>query len=165
LGVVAAESAFEQANEAAGRLRRPQLIGSVRTHRLRTRGGRLTLTDDLLQASEAIRHALLNNDTDSLIRLLSDDYCGFDPSGGRQDRAMMLQAYAPGGVQLQTYETSDMATRIVGDVGLVMGLGTLSGRYGDHRFRHTLRFLDVYVRRGSTWQLSLSQVTELSPAD
>ncbi len=125
----------------------------------------MTLTDSLLQASEAIRHALLHNDTASLGQLLSDDYCGFDPSGTRQSRALMLQTYAPGGVQLHAYETSDIATRIVGDVGLVMGLGTLSGQYGDHRFRHSLRFLDVYVRRGSTWQLSVSHVTELRPPD
>jgi hypothetical protein len=58
-----------------------------------------------------------------------------------------------------------VATRIVGDVGLVMGLGTLSGTYGEHQFEHELRFLDVYVRRGSTWRLSVSQVTEVGRAE
>ena len=137
----------------------------VRPRRSRIGGEPLTLTDDLLQVSEAIRHALLNNDTDSLLRLISDDYCGFDPSGGRQDRSVLLRAYAPGGVTIQTYETRDVTTRIIGDVGLVMGLALLIGRYGVHHFQHSLRFLDVYVRRGSTWQLSVSQVTELPAAE
>ena len=121
----------------------------------------LTTTKDLLEAFEGIRQALLSNDVDALTRLLADDYWGVDPSGGTQDRAMMLQAYGPGGVHLHTYETRDVATRIVGDVGLVMGVGILSGRYGEHHFEHNLRFLDVYLHRGSTWLLSVSQVTEV----
>jgi hypothetical protein len=43
----------------------------------------------------------------------------------------------------------------------VMGLGVLRGRYGDHPFQYNLRFLDVYVHRDSTWQLSVAHVTEL----
>ena len=121
----------------------------------------MTRTEDLLRAIEDTRQALLSNDAVALTRLLADDYCGVDPNGSRQDRAMMLQAYGPGGVQLHTYETSDVATRIVGDVGLVMGVGTLSGTYGGCQFEHNLRFLDVYVHSGSTWLLSVSQVTEL----
>ena len=121
----------------------------------------LTTTEDLLEASAAIRHALLGNDADSLTRLVADDYCGFDPTGCRQDRSMLIRAYGPGGVRLLKYETTDVTARIVGDVGLVMGLGALSGRYGDVAFEHDLRFLDVYVHRGSAWLLLVSQVTEL----
>jgi len=123
----------------------------------------VTTTEDLLEASAAIRHALLNNDAEALGRLVADDYCGFDPTGGRQDRAMLLEAYGPGGVRLLEFETRDVTTRIVGDVGLVMGLGTLRGSYGDQTFRHDVRFLDVYVHRGSAWLLWVSQVTELQP--
>ena len=125
----------------------------------------MTRAEDLMRAFEETRQALLRNDAVALNRVLADDYCGVDPSGGTQDRAMMLAAYGPGGVQLHTYETSDVATRIVGDVGLVMGVGTLSGTYGEHQFEHELRFLDVYVRRGSTWRLSVSQVTEVGRAE
>jgi len=122
-----------------------------------------TTTEDLLEASAAIRHALLNNDAEALGRLVADDYCGFDPTGVRQDRAMLLEAYGPGGVRLLEFETRDVTTRIVGDVGLVMGLGTLRGNCGDLTFQHDVRFLDVYVHRGSAWLLWVSQVTELQP--
>ena len=74
---------------------------------------------------------------------------------------MLLEAYAPGGVQLLKYKATDVTARIVGDVGLVMGLGALQGRWGGHTFEHTLRFLDVYVHRASAWLLLVSQVTEL----
>jgi hypothetical protein len=121
----------------------------------------LNATQDLLEASDRIRRALLDNDADALRQLVADDYSGIGPDGDEHDRAVMLQAYGPGGVRLDNYETRDVTTRIVGDVGLVMGVGTLSGRHGDHRFEHRLRFLDVYVYRGSTWLLSVSQVTAL----
>jgi len=123
----------------------------------------LTTTEGLLEASAAIRHALLDNDAEALGRLVADDYCGFDPTGVRQDRAMLLEAYGPGGVRLLEFETRDVTTRIVGDVGLVMGLGTLRGNCGDLTFQHDVRFLDVYVHRGSAWLLWVSQVTELQP--
>jgi ketosteroid isomerase-like protein len=136
-------------------------IRSARRRSGRNGGIALTTNEDLLHASAAVRRALLDNDVDALGRLVADDYCGFDPTGCRQDRPMLLEAYGPGGVQLLKYETSDVTTRIVGDVGLVMGLGALKGRYGDHTFEHNLRFLDVYVHRGSAWLLLVSQVTEL----
>lgn len=117
--------------------------------------------EDLLEAAESLRQALLANDVVSLGMLLADDYRGFGPDGAAHDRAMMLDAYGPGGVQLVTYETSEVTTRIVGDVGLVMGLGVIGGRYGDQAFRHRVRFLDVYVHRGARWQLFVSQVSEL----
>lgn len=118
-------------------------------------------TESLLQASENIRQALLNNDPAALVNLISDDYCGIDPNGGEQDRDMMLEAYGPDGVQLETFETSDVTTRVLGDVGLVMGVGVINGSYEEHRFEHNLRFLDVYVHQDSVWRLCVSQVTEI----
>jgi ketosteroid isomerase-like protein len=124
----------------------------------------MTSSEDLLHTSDAIRRALVRNDVDALLVLIAEDYCGFDPAGNRQDRSVLLQAYAPGGVQLTAFETSDVTTKLVGDVGLVMGLGILNGRYQDHAFAHHLRFLDVYVRRGHAWLLLVSQVAELPTA-
>ena len=114
----------------------------------------------LLEAFVSIREALLNNNVDALGELLAEDYCGFDRTGIEHDRDLMIQAYCPGGVQLDTYEASEITTRIIGDVGLIMGIGSISGTYGGQQFEHDLRFLDVYVRRGS-WQLSVSHVIEL----
>jgi ketosteroid isomerase-like protein len=116
--------------------------------------------EELLVAADAVRRALLGNDVDALTRLVAEDYCGFDPSGSGNDRKRLLEAYAPGGVRLLAYETRDVAARVVGEVGLVMGLGRLSGRFGDQPFEHNLRFLDVYVRRDAAWLLLVSQATE-----
>jgi len=121
----------------------------------------LKTTEGLLEAFERMRQGLLANDTDLLARLLADDYRGFDPYGGEHDRAMLIQVYRSGGVRLRHYDTSEVTARIVGDVGLVMGLGALAGSYGEIQFEHRLRFLDVYVYSDSAWRLLASQVTEV----
>jgi len=116
---------------------------------------------ELVDAFERVRRALLANDATALGHLVAEDYRGFDPSGQRHDRNLLLEAYGPGGVRLETYDTMDVETRVIGDVGLVMGLGSLRGGYGDQVFEHSLRFLDVYVRRDAKWRLYVSQVTEV----
>lgn len=121
--------------------------------------------EDLLEAFARFRQALLTNDTAALDQLVADDYCGSDPNGATHDRAMLFEAYGPDGVQLDTYEATEVSTRVLSDVGLVMGVGTLSGRYGEIHFEHRLRFLDVYVYRDANWQLSVSQVTEITTGE
>ena len=120
-------------------------------------------SESLLEAFAGIRAALLDNNVDALSGMVADEYCGFDPTGAGHDRQLLLQAYGPGGVQLTEYETSEVTARVIGEVGLVMGIGSLRGSFDSQPFEHYLRFLDVYVHRGS-WLLSVSQVTELSPA-
>jgi ketosteroid isomerase-like protein len=117
-------------------------------------------SETLLVAFAGIRSALLDNDADALRNLVADDYCGFDPTGAKHDRHMLLQSYAPGGVQLTEYEASEVTARVIGDVGLVMGVGSLRGSLDGHHFAHNVRFLDVYVYCDS-WLLTVSQVTEL----
>jgi len=114
----------------------------------------------LFEAFAGIRRALLENDADALGKLVAHDYRGFDPTGAQHDRDMLLQSYGPGGVQLTEYETSEVTARVIGDVGLVMGIGAIGGRFDGQQFSHHLRFLDVYIHRDS-WLLSVPQVSEL----
>ena len=123
---------------------------------------RMNRSQTLLEAFAGLRGALLDNNVDTLGELVADDYCGFDPNGAKHDRHMLLQAYGPGGVQLTDYETDEVTTRVIGDVGLVMGVGSLRGSYGGQQFVHRLRFPDVYVHCGS-WRLSVCHVAELKP--
>ena len=116
----------------------------------------------LLVAFASIREALLNNNVDALGELLAEDYCGFDRTGMEHDRDLMIQAYCPGGVQLDTYDASEITTRIIGDVGLIMGVGSISGSYDGQRFEHDLRFLDVYANRSGGWKVVASHVTDIA---
>jgi hypothetical protein len=125
--------------------------------------GGVRVEEELQRAARAIRKALLENDTGALRRLVAEDYRGVDPRGGESGRDVMLVAYAPGGVRLDTYETSDVTARVLGEVGLMRGIGVLHGTFGPEAFAHRVRFLDVYVRQHGGWRLLTSQVTEIEP--
>lgn len=120
--------------------------------------------DRLLEASDDFRKALFSNDIQAMHELMAEDYTGFDPLGNPQDRKMSIDAYRPGGVKLGTYDTDDLESRIIGDVGIITGKGHIKGEFAGHEFEHKLRFLDLYVYREGRWQLYLSQVTPLGSA-
>jgi hypothetical protein len=121
--------------------------------------------DQLLDAFDCLRSALLSNDVQALEKVLAYEYIGYDPSGDPQDRKMSIEAYQPGCANLDTYEVEDVAVRIIGEVGVITGTGYIHGTFAGCEFEHTLRFLDIYVDRDGGWQLYLSQVTPLGPAE
>jgi len=116
----------------------------------------------LLPAFESFRKALFDSDVGTLREMIAEDYRGFDPQGRPQDIEMILEAYRPGGVKLDRYDVEDVDARIVGDVGIVTGTGRIEGAFGEHRFGHHVRFLDLYIHRDGRWLLYLSSVTPLA---
>ncbi len=104
-------------------------------------------------------------DSVTLEKLIAQDYRGFDPQGQAQDKHLILQAYRPGGVKLHAYDVEELETRIIESVGIIMGKGRIQGQYGEYRFEHFVRFVDVYVQRDGYWQLYYSQVTPLPDAE
>jgi len=131
---------------------------------MRTKGGELSESDRLIDAFGRLRAALLSNDIQSLKKVMAEDYTGYDPLGNPQDLSMSIEAYRPGGVDLDTYDVEDMEVRIIGKVGIITGKGFIHGTFEGNVFEHTLRFLDIYIARDSGWQLIMSQVTPLVTA-
>jgi hypothetical protein len=104
---------------------------------------------------------LFSNDIKELDLLISEEYIGFDPHGNPQDKAMSLEAYSPGAASLDKYEAEEIETRIIGEVGIIMGKGYIHGTYAGCEFEHSVRFIDMYVLRSGAWRLYLSQLTPL----
>ena len=105
---------------------------------------------------------MLANDLGPLRALVAKDYQGSDAGGRMHDRKGYLQAYGPGGVELEAFEVDDVETVSWSDAVLVRGTAEIQGRYGQHEFSHRLRFLDVYGRRDAGWQLLASHVCDIA---
>ena len=120
--------------------------------------------ETLLNTFEKLRKALFDCDVQALQELIAEDYTGYDPAGNPQDLKMTLEAYQPGGVQLDRYDVEDVEVRIVGEIGIITGKGYIHGTFADAEFEHDLRFLDLYIMRDGSWKLYLSQVTPLLSA-
>jgi ketosteroid isomerase-like protein len=93
--------------------------------------------------------------------ILGADYHGYDPSGRPQDRETVLESYRRGNVRFDLLTVSDLALRVLGDVGLVAGVSRLRGHTDGEHFDLRLRFLDVYAWRDGRWELVASQDTRL----
>ena len=116
----------------------------------------------VLEIFERLREAMLSNDTDTLRSHVAEDYQGSDAGGHHHGREEYLAAYGPGGVALTTFDVSDLHTRAWSDTVLVSGIVVLRGAYGEHRFEHRSRFLDVYRLRDEVWQIVASSVTDIA---
>ena len=117
----------------------------------------------LLDAFDKFKDALLSNEVKALDMLIADEYVGFDPYGAPQDKEMILDAYKPGAVKIDKYDSEDVEARVIGEVGIITGKGYIYGTFGGSEFEHSLRFLDLYVCREGKWQLYMSQITPLGP--
>jgi ketosteroid isomerase-like protein len=119
--------------------------------------------EGLLAAFRAVREALLSNDPESLAELYAEDFRSHSLRGDVEGRAGVLEAFGPGGVRLDMFEVEDLEVEVFGEVGILTGLGSISGRYDRTEFRHRVRFVDVFVRRDGRWRFRFSQSTEIVP--
>lgn len=118
--------------------------------------------DDLLAAFRGVREALLSGDTGAIRELYAEDFRSHSLRGDVEGRDAVLEAFGPGGVKLDMFEVEDLAVDVHGDVGVLTGLGSISGRYQATEFRHRVRFVDIFVRRDGRWRYHFSQSTELA---
>lgn len=119
--------------------------------------------EGLLAAFQAVRRALLSCDVESLRDLYDEEFRSHTVQGGVEGRAAVLDAYGPGGVRLDVFEVEDLTAEVFGDVGLLTGLGSVSGSYDKTEFRHRVRFADIYLWRDGRWRFHFSQSTEIAP--
>ena len=117
--------------------------------------------EGLLGAFEAVRRALLSCDVESLRGLYDEEFRSHTVRGEVEGRAAVLDAYKPGGVRLDIFEVEDLMAEVIGQVGLLTGLGTISGSFDQAAFRHRVRFVDIYLWRDGRWSYYFSQSTEV----
>lgn len=119
--------------------------------------------ESLMDAFHAVRDGLLANDTESLRDLYDEDFRSHSIRGDVEGREAVLEAFKPGGIRLEMFEIEDLAVETIGEVGLLTGLGSLSGRSDNTEFRHRVRFVDVFLWRDGRWRYHFSQSTEVAP--
>jgi ketosteroid isomerase-like protein len=118
--------------------------------------------DGLLEAFRGVRQALLSGDTGSIQELYAEDFRSHSLRGDVEGRDAVLEAFGPGGVKLDMFEVEDLAVEVFGDVGVLTGLGSISGWFDRSEFRHRVRFVDIFLRRDGRWRYHFSQSTEIA---
>jgi ketosteroid isomerase-like protein len=113
----------------------------------------------LMATFHEFQDALFASDVEALDRILAQDYRGYNLRGDLEGREVVLGAYAPGGVSLETFEVRDLQVDVIGEVGIFTGTGYIAGSYDGESWEHHLRFCDIYVDRSGAWKLLLSHAT------
>jgi len=103
----------------------------------------------------------MSNDTGALKKLYSEDFRGFSITGEVETLEVILAAYQPGAVKLESYEVINQKAEVFGEVGIISGTGYVKGRFGEHKFEHRLCFTDIYLNQNGIWRCYRSHATEL----
>lgn len=102
-------------------------------------------------------------DRAALDSLLADDLTYARTSGVLHTKAQVLALVGAGGpYQLDSSTPDSLRARVYGDVGVVNGLLTV--KLTAQPAPYTLRFTDVWARRGSRWQLVAFHASRLPDA-
>lgn len=92
--------------------------------------------------------------------MLAPDWSVIHLTGAVITKAEALQMCEAPAVPIDTFEVDDISVRSFGDAAVVTGRTTLVTG-GAAPGRVTLRFTDVFIRRGGQWQVVASQATRL----
>ncbi len=115
----------------------------------------------LIKSSEAIKEALMSNDLDVLRKFYMKNFQGFSIHGDLETLDLILEAYQSGSVKLKSYEIKKQQVELLGKVGIITGIGHVSGSYGKHNFSHNICFTDIYLKQDGIWKCYRSQATEI----
>lgn len=106
-----------------------------------------------------ISHAVMRGDVAEIGSLLASDYTSVGVSGHIRSRADVLQVYSSGQLLMSAAQTGKLTVRQYGDIAIVVGLITVSGKEGSKDISGQYAFTRVYKRDAGKWLAVSFQAT------
>ncbi|MBI3528087.1 MAG: nuclear transport factor 2 family protein [Betaproteobacteria bacterium] len=117
--------------------------------------------DDIERLEQQRGQAILNADMPTLYAIYADDFFYNRARGDSLTRSEYLPMYALGELKVNKAVGEGRDIRVYGDTALVSGIVHVDATIkGENRNLH-LRYLNVWVKRGSGWVLVARQATNL----
>jgi ketosteroid isomerase-like protein len=116
---------------------------------------------EINKAQAAYRTALLDADVSALAKIWSDDYTFTNSRGmflSKDDRLQNIQTSA---TEFKSIKFTDRAVRFYGDVAIVTGQVALEAKYSGQGGSGDYRYINVWVKRGDSWQMAANQITPI----
>lgn len=128
--------------------------------------GATALTQDsataaaLADIEQRLASSILTGDRTAYEQVLSDDWSVINTDGQILGKAQVVrELFVTGDRRLETIKVDDIRVQSFGDFAVVTGRTAATGTFKGTRASVTLRFTDVFVRRGGRWQIVASQGT------
>ena len=123
------------------------------------RDQRMTAEEELLKLEKEFTDAIVENDLESIGRLVTDDWIIIDPKGEIVDRARFFEVIKSGTLTHEMMESQDFRVRVYGDSAVVTAVTRTKGKFMGQEFSTQERATDVFVKRDGRWQCVLTHLT------
>jgi len=121
----------------------------------------VSLPADLAKAAHEYDEAQVHSDKAALERLLADDYVLHNSAGQRQDKQSFIADQVAPGYKLEPFTVEQKVEKVMGDSAVLGGVARARGTSEGQPYDVTLRFVDVWQKRGGRWVVVLSQATRV----
>ena len=116
---------------------------------------------DIRQLESDWSKAIQTGDTAAMERLLAPDYVGVDPAGASMGKAQEIDMFRKGDLKIESIQAGEQKIKVyIGGV-IVTGKSTIKGKFKDQDISGDYRFIDVFERKPSGWQVVYSQLTKV----
>jgi hypothetical protein len=107
-----------------------------------------------------ISHAVITRNAGEMNKLFASDYTSVGVSGQIRSKAQTVEAYSSGRLVISAAKFEGITVRQYGDIAIVVGFITISGKEGDTDISGRYAFTRVYKRESGEW-LAVSFVATL----
>ncbi len=107
--------------------------------------------------------ALLKRDAAAFGKIFAEDAVLATPDGTLQTKAQLLADIKSGDLVIESSTIADMKVKVYGDAAVVTYTTNDKGKYKGQDVTGRYRWTDVFVRRGSAWQIVAGQGTPIPP--
>ena len=123
-----------------------------------------TSEQEVRQAIEKYRAALLRRDIPALEQIWTDDYFFVNASGEMLTKAQRLANLKSGATTLESInEEEDLKVRIHQKTAVATSRVTIKGQYSGQQTSGQYRSIHIWVKGPTGWQLVANQLTALAP--
>ena len=142
-----------------GRLTTALLLATLST----VTQGRPDAEQELADIQQRLAQAWRAADRQAIERLIAADWTVTGPDGRVSTRAEVLRDVFETRVhRIASLEIDNVHVRVFGEAAVITGRTRGRGSYRDAAYDATIRFTDVFVRRGGEWQAVASHASLLT---
>jgi ketosteroid isomerase-like protein len=114
------------------------------------------------EVNEQLLAAMAKADTNSLEKLLADDYTAIRGDGMLTTKAQEIENFKSGATKYETNDIQDMKIRVYGHTAVATMLVFFKGTANGKPFGGTTRVTRVWVKQKGNWKCVAHQVTRVS---
>jgi ketosteroid isomerase-like protein len=107
-------------------------------------------------------NAFIQGDTETLDRILAEDFIFTDPEGRLLTKAEWLADLKSGELNFESIHLDNLQVRMYGDAAVANGRVTVKAQSKEGGFNGQYCYTDMYVKRNGQWQAVAEQATQLS---